>query len=396
MFDRTTHALSARAAPLAALGFVLPHVAAAQLFEMPSELAGLSPGEIAAAVIETSVEKDLARKAGVDRYLVVAETGMASMPMTGVPPSTLLYEKVRCSGDTGVAAGFRIVPPGELQQRVAGLDLTSTELAGIAGALGRLSTEINPMLAEGGVPVGMVSAFGAPLEDQMGVNPLDPGSLVGAYATLLGGAAQATAESERARSTDGPVCRAAARIGSGGDALTYVGQEAIDDSEAGVTRNAYVLEAGGLGMVQQVDPRTTMTIDTATLWIDAEQHVPLQMRFAATAEQDGESKPVTIERRQTDWRGVAGADSMFESHRQVMSIGGWADMGPEAAEAQAQLAELEEQLANAPANQRAMIERMLGPQLEMIRGMAEGGAIEIETTVRNIMPNPPIPPLPGP
>jgi hypothetical protein len=57
------------------------------------------------------------------------------------------------------------------------------------------------------------------------------------------------------------------------------------------------------------------------------------------------------------------------------------------AEAKKQLEELDRQLASMPPDQRAMVESSMGSQIEMIRKLAEGGAFEIETVVREVRVN---------
>ena len=59
----------------------------------------------------------------------------------------------------------------------------------------------------------------------------------------------------------------------------------------------------------------------------------------------------------------------------------------EIAEASKQLDELEVQMASMPPGQKKMMESMMGPQLEMIRNMAAGGGIEIESTITELRCN---------
>jgi hypothetical protein len=55
----------------------------------------------------------------------------------------------------------------------------------------------------------------------------------------------------------------------------------------------------------------------------------------------------------------------------------------------AQLDEMERQLADLPPDQREMMERMLGPQMEQIRQMMAGGddAMTVEITVVDVSIN---------
>jgi hypothetical protein len=58
-------------------------------------------------------------------------------------------------------------------------------------------------------------------------------------------------------------------------------------------------------------------------------------------------------------------------------------------EMQAQLRQMEQQLAALPADQRQMMERMLGAQLEQLRALASGGgdAMSVDVTVSEVRVN---------
>jgi hypothetical protein len=109
------------------------------------------------------------------------------------------------------------------------------------------------------------------------------------------------------------------------------------------------------------------------------------MKMEGEFSDGGEMRPITIEREDRDYRKVPGCGDMYEPFASVMRLGG--AMTPEQekqlAEAAGQLEELESQMASMPPSQREMMEKMMGPQLEMIRNMAAGGggAMEIKTKV---------------
>jgi hypothetical protein len=55
--------------------------------------------------------------------------------------------------------------------------------------------------------------------------------------------------------------------------------------------------------------------------------------------------------------------------------------------AQQEMAKLEQQMASMPANQRAMMESMIGPQMKTMRTMANDGVFESEIVVKGIKVN---------
>jgi hypothetical protein len=129
--------------------------------------------------------------------------------------------------------------------------------------------------------------------------------------------------------------------------------------------------------------------------VDANRFVPLLLTMDGVVTDGRESRPMTIEREDMEYRNVAGCGDMYRPFKSVMRLGGamTPEQESELAEAGAQLAELEAQMANMPASQRQMMESMLGPQLEMIRNMASGGGIEIVSTITELrcntgLPNP--------
>jgi hypothetical protein len=113
-------------------------------------------------------------------------------------------------------------------------------------------------------------------------------------------------------------------------------------------------------------------------------------RFEGTMQEaDGTSRPFFIEVLNSDYRHVPGC-GLYEPYRHVMRMGGM--LGEEEMaqmeEARAQLAEFEQQLASMPPAQRAMVEGMMGSQMDTVRNMAASGAIESVQEVEEIICNP--------
>jgi hypothetical protein len=126
------------------------------------------------------------------------------------------------------------------------------------------------------------------------------------------------------------------------------------------------------------------------LWIDAEEVVLLKHRADGTMSKGSESRPFFIEGVNSDFRNPPGCGDMLEPYRRVTRMGGMLDEAQmaELKKAQSQLDEFEKQMAQMPADQRAMAESMMGGQMDMLRNMANGGAFEYVQEVEKIICNP--------
>src|SRR5690606_419643 len=153
-------------------------------------------------------------------------------------------------------------------------------------------------------------------------------------------------------------------------------------------RSAYHLKAEGLNHTAEQQGQQ-MTIDTVNLWIDTEKCVPLRMTMDGVAAEGGKSRPVTIERIDSDYRTVPGS-RMYEPFRQVMRMKGamTAAQEREMRDAQQKLEQTERKLQQLPPGQRQMIMAQMGPQMAMMRKMASGGGVEVVTEVHAIVVNP--------
>ena len=106
-------------------------------------------------------------------------------------------------------------------------------------------------------------------------------------------------------------------------------------------------------------------------------------------EPNGDSRPFFIETINSDFREVDGCD-LYEPYRRVSRMGGMLndEQMAEMEEARAQLEEFEAQLAAMPPAQRAMMEGMIGSQMDMVRNMANGGVMEHVQEIEEIICNP--------
>ncbi|MEX2049243.1 MAG: hypothetical protein WEB90_06670 [Gemmatimonadota bacterium] len=163
----------------------------------------------------------------------------------------------------------------------------------------------------------------------------------------------------------------------------YAGRDQIDGNPVHVIA---VDDASQLDMEPPSGGDMEFTARTLRLFIDAELSVPRRMEFVGDARTPDGVQELTMRMDLTDIRDVRG---MLIPHRTLVQIEGMEAMiDPEM---QAQLAEMERQLAAMPADQRQMMERMLGPQMEQIRAMmggaASGGGMNIEVTVSDVRVN---------
>lgn len=328
----------------------------------------------AQSIMETAREKQLERWEGVDVY-VVNQSVMGNANQT-------YFSRVKVEDDAGNSQtmflparnggsqcmGPRTMSPEELETFAQATEMTGAASAG----------EIENGLEEAGLPRGLLAASGS--------NPtatFDPRVMMGANAEFLRGAAEAQRQQDAEDpSADG--ADMANQMAQFVENARLVGTESIDG------RSAFHLQASDIGQVEKMNGGE-YRMETMSMWIDTEEYVPLRMKMDGTLTVDGETKPMSIENIQADYRAVPNSN-MYESYKQIMKMSGMLDPEQEAQmqEAAQQMAELEKQMASMPASQRQMMEKMMGPQLEMMRNMSSGGGFQVEMVTDSITVNPPI------
>ena len=127
-------------------------------------------------------------------------------------------------------------------------------------------------------------------------------------------------------------------------------------------------------------------INTVSLWLDTTHYVPLRFRMEGVVTADGETREMYIQKTDQYYKAFG---PLYESTLQVMRIGGVLSDEERAQmrDAEVQLAELETQMESMDPQQRKMMEDMLGPQIQMIRGMVDHGGVEVENFVCNVLVN---------
>ena len=144
-----------------------------------------------------------------------------------------------------------------------------------------------------------------------------------------------------------------------------------------------------VGLTQETDDGGSMTIDQIHVWIDDDAYVRTKIKFMGVMHSDGKSQDFSMENQWYDFEHVPGT-ALYEPYREIMLFGGQVSEADQAkmAEAEMQLAEFEKQLADMPASQRAMMEKMVGPRIEQYRALVNGGAVQFEAITTDIVVNP--------
>lgn len=161
----------------------------------------------------------------------------------------------------------------------------------------------------------------------------------------------------------------------------YEGREQIDGS------SVHVLAVDDVSALDIAQPTGPDDIDfvprSARIFIDDQLMAPRRMEFVGDASTDDGVHEVTMRTDLLDYRDVEG---LLIPHHTIIQIEGLEAMiNPEM---QAQFEEMERRLAEVPPEQRQMMERMMGAQMEQIRQMMSGGGgTTIEVTVIDVRVN---------
>lgn len=165
-----------------------------------------------------------------------------------------------------------------------------------------------------------------------------------------------------------------------------VGEESVDGHQAHVLA---IEDFSGLEMPSVPgagESAGDLQPTSVRFWLDKDNYVTRKvvMDMEGTGP-DGAPSQVHMEMFLEDYREVDGYLHPFVTRTITQGMMEAMDMDPE--EVRAQLAQLRAQLDNVPDAQRAMVEGMLGSQIERLEGMLEGGSMEVTITVREIKVN---------
>jgi hypothetical protein len=281
---------------------------------------------------------------------------------------------------------MRSVPITELQERQQPdnpfTTATSGELRDAAGMIEEAGKDMEREML-GAMSGSELGGLGGGAIQGMLMNPpagkpwlsANPRDMTHMYAVMLEGAA---AEKE-ARAAQDPQAEMRQQLVDQEQALA---QSRVVDTDPIDGRPTIGLVSSGLNF-QPDGGEQDVTITDIGVTYDAATYLPVRLRMEGVMRADGETRKIFIQRDDTDYRTAAGCGELVKPFRSVMSMGGILSPAEQAQmkEAQIKMAEFEQQMASMPASQRAMVERMMGPQMEMMKNMVKTGAIEIESKV---------------
>lgn len=161
------------------------------------------------------------------------------------------------------------------------------------------------------------------------------------------------------------------------------GRESVDGEQCHILA---INDFSGLDLDQEMGPRGDFVPKTGVLYVDTDDHLIRKMALEGEITADGETRPMTAVTVLSDYREVEGMLHPFLL--QITATGLAAGMSEEEAEeARKSLAEMEKNLEGMDDTQRAMVERMMGGQLEKLRKMLESGQFELTVVTKEVRVN---------
>lgn len=279
---------------------------------------------------------------------------------------------------------LRTVPPQEIaERRQQANQLANANPEQLREAADEIEQKMNKVddqmqahMGEAHLPGGMMNVLQQAPADKPWLMPT-PKNIGGMYATMLRGAA-AGKEEQAARDDPAAIAQERENVRAlVNEKSEFRGKETIDGIET------LLVVADNLDQRQVMEDGSEFTLNSMNMWIDAANDVPIRFRMEGEMRDGAETRQVRIEREEKDYRHVEGCGRLYWPFSSVMRISGVMSPKEQAqmAEAQEKLAEFDKQLAQMPQAQRDMIMRQMGPRMEMMRKMASGGGIEIESHV---------------
>ena len=163
------------------------------------------------------------------------------------------------------------------------------------------------------------------------------------------------------------------------------GTESVDGEQCHVLA---ISDFSGLDLDEQMEmgDRGDFVPKTGLLYVDTDDHLIRKMELGGEITRDGQTSPMTAVTVLSDYREVEGMLHPFQLH--ITATGLAAGMSEkEMEEARRGLAEMEKNLEGMDATQRAMVERMMGGQMEKLRKMLESGQFEITVVTKEVRVN---------
>ncbi len=140
------------------------------------------------------------------------------------------------------------------------------------------------------------------------------------------------------------------------------------------------------GQMAAVGQEGEFTPREGRFFIGTDSYLMRKMVIEGDIRTDGEMSPLEVEAVMDDWRQVEGMWHPFlVTVRTLGAVPGMSEEDLE--EAREAMAQMEEQLAEMPASQRAMAERMMGGQMERLQEMLESGTFEMTIVTKEVRVN---------
>lgn len=316
---------------------------------------------------ECAREQQQAQLAGVNNYAVVLNIMGNDVPQ--------YFERTSLASPTGgTYETFVLVPPGEIARRQDQQGMTPEALEHYADGLRMTGDALETETLKSGMPVGMVYSMGPPPGEEPWASPR-PSVMMGSMADFV----EFAAEAKRQKEDGVPMANDYEKVFANAE---VVGATDING------RSAWQVRSDDLNITETSNGQQ-FTVNSVDFWMDKKDCVPLKFHMKGKAVgEDGKPRDIFIEKIESDYRKVPGTDLLL-SHHQVMRMGGVLTPAEEKqmAEARAQMADFEKQMAAMPASQRSMMESMMGSRIEQMRKMLDTGAIEFETRIIDVRVN---------
>ncbi len=162
----------------------------------------------------------------------------------------------------------------------------------------------------------------------------------------------------------------------------YEGTETVDGFR---THVVFIPELEGI--FDDVEDDLDDTMQNGRFYFDAENFVLRQMKFSIETETD-DGRQILVEPvvKMKDYRDFEGMQVPFQTLMVVEGLSGHMSEA-ERREAREGLKEMEREFEKMPAEQRQMMEDMMGGQLDQLRKMLEEDRMEINIQVKNVRVN---------
>ncbi len=160
------------------------------------------------------------------------------------------------------------------------------------------------------------------------------------------------------------------------------GKESVDGEQCHVVA---INDLSGLDLNQDMG-QGAFVPKSGLLYVDTDDHLIRKMQMEGEITRDGQTSPMTAVTVLSDYRDVEGLLHPYLLN--ITATGLAAGMSEEdAANARKSLEEMEENLEGMDPTQRAMVERMMGGQMENLRKMLESGQFEITVITKEVRVN---------